>query len=324
MEIENVLNTLYEVIPTHFPKLFKQLVVNWVNNDVCISEWPPIIIFSPLVQAINVLVDLKIAKQFNQDINIIRKKSKHEEDFMVGQVKTTMLYNINKYYLEYFICERKSIDKVVLCKFLKTHISTKPLPHQNKHIVKLFLYEKVSKAMCTTIQNVLDKYSHSTIFIIICSNASFLDLSLKNRCLALDGRFTDIGLSYFPNDVQSLLRQVVHFDITQVSFYSVLVNFLKTNIHKMKCTTDNRCMVIADNVHEFSLKLMNTFISAPDICKACFFFVQQNYPDKVLQVLDLCAHFEHSALHVNKQSFTYESLFFKIIDLVTNQNHLKN
>lgn len=116
----------------HIEKLFKPIVVKWLESDECISEWPPIIIHSPIVQAANVIIDLKLAKYFHQDLDVIRKKIKTEEEFVMGQMKTTILYNTNRYYLEYFVCERKSLDKVALCKFLKTHVSTKPLLHQKK------------------------------------------------------------------------------------------------------------------------------------------------------------------------------------------------
>jgi hypothetical protein len=331
------LNELLDHICTHISKYVKPYVYSFTK---CNDMYQNSILVSAQPTFLNIICDLYIGNIYGVSFESVRAKTEITRDVSINNTKCQYIYFYNVYCFEYFITDNKTHEKHIICDFIKNIVSSRCINEGKKHIFKLHINEKIGKHIITALKNIMEVYTSSALFVIMCPNLSYIDETLISRCCIVQCNPIDKTAIF-----QDCLDTISMDDPTKLLCKELCGNdlenlcvLLKTNTMrnykdiklcnrfqlKLEATLDaciilyknnNDNIAIFETLHTLGLSMMNSIVTFNHVCKSIITYCEKLYPEHLYSIIARCADIEHQNIFVNKTIFAYNFLFMNCIQL---------
>lgn len=325
MQHDDYLNELKRIVENNLD-IFRPCTQKFLNLGT-INTLHNCLVYSKHLICANLVANLMISRHFKIPLSTTFKVDELIVDIAVGNVKAQATYYSNKYFFEYPLLETKGNDKHLLSKVIRSISSTKSIVPGSKHIVKIIITQRLTKNMCDALKNAMEYFSDSSFFVLVTLSLSHIENNVVNQCMLVNANMLVQRVVSHLTDDKELSHAIANCTTDPVSaimYYNkgipkvdTLLELIRHNITTwldMKSKQD-WTIVLFEDIHNVTLKLMNTFIPFCMICHKMIEYFQTEFPEKLEDCVAICAKHEHMCVTVNKACFVYDSFFWDIVVL---------
>lgn len=299
----------------------------FLTSNEIYFDFPSVLLFARSPFIVKSLSNIYISNNKENDTSIIQK------DFELNNMKHNVYYKSFKSHIEIDI-DNFSHDKYLLINFLK-EIIDKPCVLNTKHIILIHSVCSLSLNLIQALCILIEKYSHTTHFILTSYKQILGSNILKNSCICLnaninikkmmelylkeinhpkqnDLRFINLLCLKGGNDILNscLLLNLENPEIYIGYLGKQVEFFIKTTCDELR---NNNIYTVDKNIKEFMFKINSSCIPMRLLIKNILNFTFLYKPEIVYDIVELSCDIERKLISCNKEIFSLEYFFYELI-----------